>query len=200
LRSCILFVASLILVVAAALVFAAFAVAHDLVGRERTRDWIRGLPGRLMRASRGFLKALFVPAPDTRTVYARRPSVTRGSERLQDSASSEVPATARGAGSFRPSPAPLGGREALQLLGIAFVAARAFGWLDLDGIEEMDDEFDLGVAEELGGSELPPNPGDHYVRDGKVVDGYFRTNADATDLNNYSGPFGKLFRRLNGRG
>jgi hypothetical protein len=51
---------------------------------------------------------------------------------------------------------------------------------------------------------LPPNPGDRYVKpysrtDGTPVDGHFRTNADSTVLNNYSGPNGAYYKRLNGR-
>ncbi len=97
-----------------------------------------------------------------------------------------------------------GAREALQLLGVAYVASRALGWVDLGEVEEVLGDSEADGLEDVAGAELPPNPGDQYVqshnRDGRFVEGYYRTNADATHLNNYSGPNGDLYRRMNGRG
>lgn len=47
------------------------------------------------------------------------------------------------------------------------------------------------------------NPGDHYVNpymrsNGTTVEGHWRTNPDGTTLNNYNGPYGDDYRKLNG--
>lgn len=96
----------------------------------------------------------------------------------------------------------IGVREGVQLLALASLVLRELGLIDLGDAEpELDAEFEgAEIGEEV---ELPANPGDQYVqpyvRDGKIVDGHFRTNADATELNNYSGPLGEHYRRLNQR-
>ena len=48
------------------------------------------------------------------------------------------------------------------------------------------------------------SPGEHYVSpyrksNGTYVNGYWRTNPNHTTFDNYSGPNGSYYRRLNGR-
>lgn len=211
-----LFIGFLILIVGVALAYAAFALSEEFAGPEQTRAWIQSIPGRvgrrlvvclrgLRRGSIAFLKAvLLVRPPDTR-------SNAHGQVSAGSACSTQSPADGCRFGRRRRPRQPrgrgqaaeFGAREAIQLLGVALFAARIFGWFESDGVDEALGEVDPDVLEEAEVSEMPPNPGDQFVkphvRNGKVVEGYFRTNADATDLNNYSGRFGSIYRWLNGR-
>lgn len=213
-----LFIGFLILIVGVALAYAAFALSEEFAGPEQTRAWLQSIPGRvgrrlvvclrgLRRGSIAFLKAvLLVRPPDTR-------SNAHGQVSAGSACSTQSPADGCRFGRRRRPRQPrgrgqaaeFGAREAIQLLGVAFLVARIFGWLDSDGVDDSLGEVDpdpesLGEAQV---SEMPPNPGDQYVkpymRNGEWVEGHFRTNADATDRNNYSGPIGDFYRWLNGR-
>ena len=188
-----IFISSLILIVALALIYAGLAVAFELFGVERTRHWLRAFPRRVTRGLIAFLKQLMQPAPTSRSVGGMvgvrvpPPPPPRALPSVEDA---------------RASP-QFGAREAFQLIGAALILARLFGVFDAGDAEEAFGDSLSDGADELGGLGLPPNPGDQFVqthlRNGQVVNGYFRTNADATELNNYSGPFGDAYRRANGR-
>ena len=198
-----MFLGLLISLVLVAAFIASFAIACDAYGATRTRRWLLSIPRRLLRACFGFFKGfcggLFSGAardsiqnhPQTRVGTAASRTHTPRTVRSLDSPT-------RSSGSV----SPFGVREGVQLLGLAYMVSRELGLVDAGDVDaEFDAEFE--DSEPAAESELPPNPGDQYVqpyiRDGRVVDGHFRTNADATDLNNYSGPFGEHYRRLNRR-
>jgi hypothetical protein len=200
-----LFIGLLVFIVAAALVFAGYAVSCELQGVERTRSWVRSAPRRLKCGSLRFLRAVLFVQPADAAASRSGSSIPRAHRPPPPAPARPAPrrGPAPGRQSSRRPAGQFGGREALQLLGLALLVGRAAGWIDLDDTDEAAEELGLGGAEEAFGSELPPNPGDQfvnpYVREGRVVEGYYRTNADATELNNYGGPLGKLFRMLNGR-
>jgi hypothetical protein len=200
------FIVSLGLVVLVAFLYACVVLSNEILGVERTKVWIWAVPKGLVYGVRWFFRALLLmPLPSEVDQGAGRrlqvPSQSRPAVVLRSPPRAVVHRERRTA---QPSRGEFGGREAIQLLGAACLVAKVFGWLDVDGLEEVEGVGELEGADALTAGELPPNPGDHYVdpyvRDGQIVEGHFRTNADATDLNNYSGPHGDHFRRLNGRG
>ena len=201
-----LFIGALVLVVTIALAYAGFVVSEELVGAVRTRSWIRSLPSRIVLGPvRGIREFIDPPPSTTRKLGGPPARPAANSSRRPVAVPNVAHARAQRSRCATGRDFPrFGSREAIQLLGAAFFVAKVVGWLDVDGLEEVESVGDVEGADALAAGELPPNPGDHYVdpyvRDGQIVEGHFRTNADATDLNNYSGPHGDHFRRLNGRG